>query len=75
SRAGGDDQAEWLRRDRDSVGQSLYPAPLVIERGSGCELWDLAGSRYLDFESGQFCMRQVTLIPRSPPPCASRSGN
>lgn len=51
-----DDQAQWLRRDRDSVGQSPYPAPLVIERGSGCELWDLAGARYLDFESGQFCM-------------------
>lgn len=51
-----DDQVEWLRRDRDSVGQSPYPAPLVIERGSGCELWDLAGARYLDFESGQFCM-------------------
>ncbi len=55
-RLGGDDQAEWLRRDRESVGQSPYPAPLVIERGSGCELWDLAGTRYLDFESGQFCM-------------------
>ncbi|HZO79154.1 MAG TPA: aspartate aminotransferase family protein [Solirubrobacteraceae bacterium] len=55
-RLGGDDQAEWLRRDRESVGQSPYPAPLVIERRSGCELWDLAGTRYLDFESGQFCM-------------------
>jgi 2,2-dialkylglycine decarboxylase (pyruvate) len=51
-----DDQADWLRRDRHSVGQSPYPAPLVIERGTGCELWDLAGARYLDFESGQFCM-------------------
>ncbi len=38
------------------MGQSPSPAPLVIERGSGCELWDLAGARYLDFEAGQFCM-------------------
>ena len=49
-------RAEWLRRDRESVGQSPYPAPLVIERGDGCELWDLAGTRYLDLEAGQFCM-------------------
>ncbi len=51
-----DSQAGWLRRDRKSVGQSPYPPPLVIDRGRGCELWDIAGTRYLDFEAGQFCM-------------------
>jgi 2,2-dialkylglycine decarboxylase (pyruvate) len=49
-------QADWLRRDRAAVGQSPYPAPLVLEAGRGCELWDVDGRRYLDFESGQFCM-------------------
>jgi 2,2-dialkylglycine decarboxylase (pyruvate) len=52
----GSTQAEWLRRDRAAVGQSPYPAPLVLDRGRGCELWDVDGRRYLDFESGQFCM-------------------
>jgi 2,2-dialkylglycine decarboxylase (pyruvate) len=33
------------------------PSPLVIERGRGCELWDVDGSRYLDFESSQYCMQ------------------
>lgn len=53
---GEEDQAAWLQRDRSSVGQSPYPSPLVMEYGRGCELWDLAGARYLDFEAGQFCM-------------------
>jgi 2,2-dialkylglycine decarboxylase (pyruvate) len=47
---------DWRRRDLEAVGQSAYPPPLVFDRGRGCELWDVAGRRFLDFESGQFCM-------------------
>jgi 4-aminobutyrate aminotransferase-like enzyme len=36
----------------------------VIERGLGCELWDVAGTRYLDFEAGQFCMSTGHSHPR-----------
>jgi 2,2-dialkylglycine decarboxylase (pyruvate) len=49
-------QADWLERDQCRVAQSAYAPPLVFERGRGCELWDVDGQRYLDFESGQFCM-------------------
>jgi 2,2-dialkylglycine decarboxylase (pyruvate) len=50
------EQERWLQRDRAAVAQSPYPAPLVFDAGRGCELWDADGRRYLDFESGQFCM-------------------
>lgn len=58
------EQAAWLERDRESVGQSPYAPPLVIEKGRGCELWDVAGTRYLDFEAGQFCMSTGHSHPR-----------
>jgi 4-aminobutyrate aminotransferase-like enzyme len=57
-------QAEWLERDQRWVAQSAYPAPLVFERGRGCELWDVEGRRFLDFESGQFCMSTGHSHPR-----------
>ncbi|MEA2281900.1 MAG: hypothetical protein QOK21_2507 [Solirubrobacteraceae bacterium] len=61
---GAAEQAAWLERDHESVGQSPYAPPLVIERGRGCQLWDLAGTRYLDFEAGQFCMSTGHSHPR-----------
>ncbi|WP_344314506.1 aspartate aminotransferase family protein [Fodinicola feengrottensis] len=48
--------SQWLKRDREVVAQSPYAPPLVLERGRGCELWDVDGRRFLDFEAGQFCM-------------------
>jgi 2,2-dialkylglycine decarboxylase (pyruvate) len=57
-------QADWLERDRRHVAQSAYAPPLVFERGRGCELWDVDGKRYLDFESGQFCMSTGHSHPR-----------
>jgi 2,2-dialkylglycine decarboxylase (pyruvate) len=50
------DSTGWLELDHAYVAQSPYPAPLVLEGGEGCELWDVDGRRFLDFESGQFCM-------------------
>jgi 4-aminobutyrate aminotransferase-like enzyme len=48
--------ADWLARDQRVVAQSPFDPPLVLEHGRGCELWDVDGRRFLDFESGQFCM-------------------
>jgi len=50
------DSAAWLVLDDAHVAQSPYPPPLVIERGEGSWVWDVDGRRFLDFESGQFCM-------------------
>jgi 4-aminobutyrate aminotransferase-like enzyme len=46
----------WLELDEAHVAQSPYRPPLVLEGGEGCVVWDVDGRRFLDFESGQFCM-------------------
>jgi 4-aminobutyrate aminotransferase-like enzyme len=48
--------AAWLGLDEAYIAQSPYPPPLVLAGGEGCEVWDVDGRRFLDFESGQFCM-------------------
>jgi 2,2-dialkylglycine decarboxylase (pyruvate) len=50
------DAAGWLALDEAHIAQSPYPPPLVLAGGKGCTVWDIDGRRYLDFESGQFCM-------------------
>jgi 4-aminobutyrate aminotransferase-like enzyme len=50
------DSAGWRALDVAHVVQSPYPSPLVLAGGKGCTVWDVDGRRYLDFESGQFCM-------------------
>jgi acetylornithine/N-succinyldiaminopimelate aminotransferase len=50
------DAASWLALDEAHIAQSPYPPPLVLAGGEGCTVWDVEGRRYLDFESGQFCM-------------------
>jgi 2,2-dialkylglycine decarboxylase (pyruvate) len=56
--------ADWLARDRATIAHSPYRPPIVFERGDGCQLWDVEGRRYLDFESGQFCMSTGHSHPR-----------
>jgi 4-aminobutyrate aminotransferase len=44
---------ELVRRDADvlaPVSGRVYP--FAIERGVGCEVWDVDGNRYLDFNAG-----------------------
>ena len=42
-----------LARDRKVVSQSMVREyPLVLEKASGMNLWDVDGNRYLDFTSG-----------------------
>jgi 4-aminobutyrate aminotransferase-like enzyme len=50
------DSAGWLALDDAHVAQSPYRPPLVLAGGKACTVWDVDGRRYLDFESGQFCM-------------------
>jgi 4-aminobutyrate aminotransferase-like enzyme len=50
------DTADWLSLDRAHVAQSPYAPPLVLAGGEACTVWDVEGRRFLDFESGQFCM-------------------
>lgn len=50
------DSTGWLALDEAHVAQSPYRPPLVLAGGKGCTLWDVEGRRFLDFESGQFCM-------------------
>ena len=50
------DSSGWLALDDEHVAQSPYPPPLVLAGGKGSTVWDVEGRRYLDFESGQFCM-------------------
>lgn len=43
----------WIERDRATISPSYtrdYPA--VIERGSGCTVWDVDGNAYLDVSAG-----------------------
>lgn len=44
---------ELLQRDRQVISPS-YPraAPFVMDHGSGSEVWDVDGNRYIDFAAG-----------------------
>jgi len=48
-----DKTQELLKRDQAVVSPS-YPraAPFVMERGSGAEVWDVDGNRFIDFAAG-----------------------
>ncbi|HEY8679151.1 MAG TPA: aspartate aminotransferase family protein [Candidatus Dormibacteraeota bacterium] len=49
----GDNQEDWLARERAHLGQVLYRyTPLVIDHGRGSYLYTVDGQRYLDFASG-----------------------
>lgn len=43
----------FLKRNQQYVAPSSTPAyPLVVERASGCHVWDVDGNCYLDFTAG-----------------------
>jgi 4-aminobutyrate aminotransferase-like enzyme len=68
------DSAGWLELDDAHVAQSPYRPPLVLAGGSGCTVWDVDGRRFLDFESGQFCMSTGHGHPRVAAAIAERAG-
>jgi acetylornithine/N-succinyldiaminopimelate aminotransferase len=44
--------ADLLARAARHLYPNYRPGPFVLERGRGCELWDVDGKRYLDLSSG-----------------------
>jgi 2,2-dialkylglycine decarboxylase (pyruvate) len=47
--------AEWLEWHKRYRLNTRYTAPIVLDRGDGLRLWDVEGTEYLDFHSGQVC--------------------
>lgn len=47
--------AEWLKLYKKHRLKTRYTSPIVLERGDGLRIWDVEGSEYLDFHSGQVC--------------------
>ncbi|MBX3160871.1 MAG: acetylornithine/succinylornithine family transaminase [Deltaproteobacteria bacterium] len=45
-------QAELLAIADKVLVKNYRQQPIVLERGRGCEVWDLAGARYLDMTAG-----------------------
>lgn len=45
-------QAELLALAEQVFVQNYRQQPIVLERGRGCEVWDRAGTRYLDMTAG-----------------------
>jgi predicted acetylornithine/succinylornithine family transaminase len=45
-------QPEWLALADRVFVKNYRQQPMVIARGRGCEVWDVAGTRYLDMTAG-----------------------
>ena len=45
-------QAELLAIAEQVLVKNYRQQPIVLERGRGCEVWDVAGNRYLDMTAG-----------------------
>jgi acetylornithine/N-succinyldiaminopimelate aminotransferase len=45
-------QAELLALASQRLYPNYRPAPFVLSRGKGCEVWDVEGKRYLDMAAG-----------------------
>ncbi|MEO8552980.1 MAG: aminotransferase class III-fold pyridoxal phosphate-dependent enzyme, partial [Kofleriaceae bacterium] len=45
-------QADLLSLADHVLLKNYRQQPIVLERGRGCEIWDKAGTRYLDFTAG-----------------------
>ncbi len=43
---------------------NYHPIPAVIERASGCEMWDVEGKKYFDFLSGYSAVNQGHCHPK-----------
>jgi acetylornithine/N-succinyldiaminopimelate aminotransferase len=46
------DEETLLRVAKERIYPNYRPAPCVLVRGAGCEVWDKAGKRYLDLCAG-----------------------
>ncbi len=46
------DNSTYVNRAKGVFTPNYQPAPLVIDRGEGCYVWDVEGRRYLDMVAG-----------------------
>ncbi|HZS41246.1 MAG TPA: aspartate aminotransferase family protein [Polyangia bacterium] len=47
-----DEQAKLIETAQRVLTQNYRQQPIVLRRGAGCEVWDVAGTRYLDLTGG-----------------------
>lgn len=54
----------YLQLEDQFGAHNYHPIPVVLERGEGVFLWDVAGKRYYDFLSGYSAVNQGHCHPR-----------
>ncbi len=47
-----DEQKQLMETARRVLTENYRQQPIVLHKGKGCEVWDLAGTRYLDLTAG-----------------------
>lgn len=52
SARGAEVQSELIASGKETFVQNYRQQPMVLDRGEGCEVWDLEGNRYLDLLGG-----------------------
>lgn len=54
----------YINLESQYGAHNYHPIPVVIEKGIGCEMWDVEGKKYLDFLSGYSAVNQGHCHPR-----------
>jgi ornithine--oxo-acid transaminase len=54
----------YINLESQFGAHNYHPIPVVIERASGCEMWDVEGKKYLDFLSGYSAVNQGHCHPK-----------
>lgn len=54
----------FLELEEQYGAQNYHPLPVVLEKGSGVNLWDVEGKKYMDFLSGYSAVNQGHCHPR-----------
>src|ERR1043166_2359395 len=54
----------FLALEEQYGAHNYHPLPVVLERGEGIYVWDVAGRRYFDFLSGYSAVNQGHCHPR-----------
>ena len=55
---------EFIALEDRFGAHNYHPIPAVIEKASGCEMWDVEGRKYVDFLSGYSAVNQGHCHPR-----------
>jgi len=54
----------YIKLEHDYSAHNYHPLPVVLSRGSGVHVWDVAGKQYLDFLSAYSAVNQGHCHPR-----------